>query len=310
MLKLDDILHAESFTDLLESFPDGIICVDTNGLIRRVNTKLTQMSGWSREELLSHRIEQRLVPEQYKEQHRRDCHHFLQNPSRRKMGHRPVSLKLQTKQRQVLPVDIELAPLPTEQGTWVIASVRDMSLYHQLRQDLLEKEQKYHHMAYHDPLTKLPNRLYFNDMLTHSLAQNLRTEAVMCLMLIDLDNFKTINDEYGHVVGDGVLKACADKLNDSVRASDFVGRFGGDEFVIIATNLKTTSEVETLTDKIGQLDNKQVKIHGHDILLKFSIGISCNCPDRSLTESTLLQKADQALYAAKNRQNNKHYVIY
>jgi diguanylate cyclase (GGDEF)-like protein/PAS domain S-box-containing protein len=167
-------------------------------------------------------------------------------------------------------------------------------------EDITERrraEQQVAHMARHDALTDLPNRVLFRERLAQALAGMHRGErlAVLCL---DLDHFKTINDTLGHHAGDEWLKVVADRLRDCVRETDTVARLGGDEFTIIQCNVAEPGDVADLARRVGEAIRTPQEILGHAVVGNTSIGIAIG-PDDGLDADELLKNADMALYGAK-----------
>ena len=150
-----------------------------------------------------------------------------------------------------------------------------MGTGHNLMQILTERKQAHlYHLAHYDALTGLPNRLLFEDRLTQALAQNRRTGKLVALMFLDLDRFKVINDTFGHVVGDLLLKAVADRLSQSVRASDTVARMGGDEFTLIFSGLHDPRDAGQIAQLILETMAKPYLLEGHEVHVSMSIGIT------------------------------------
>jgi diguanylate cyclase (GGDEF)-like protein len=158
------------------------------------------------------------------------------------------------------------------------------------------------HAALHDVLTGLPNRALFNDRVEHGLAQAHRHGWTLAVMFVDLDDFKAINDSYGHDAGDAVLRTIADRLRESTRNDDTVSRHGGDEFLYLLMEVKDERDVTAIASKL--IEAIQAPCHlvagGHGISrsIHASIGISL-FPNHGDTAETLIQQADSAMYEAK-----------
>ncbi|HUB14088.1 MAG TPA: EAL domain-containing protein [Acetobacteraceae bacterium] len=159
------------------------------------------------------------------------------------------------------------------------------------------------HMAMHDPLTDLPNRLLFRQRLEDALRRPARDErcAVLCL---DLDQFKDVNDTLGHPVGDALLKAVTQRLCGLVRQTDTVARLGGDEFAIVQSRFDHSSESTALADRLLHELSQPFDVAGHHIVIGTSIGIAM-APDDGADPDTLLKSADIALYQAKSDGRNR-----
>lgn len=153
------------------------------------------------------------------------------------------------------------------------------------------------HMAYHDSLTGLPGRVRFRDRLEQEIARAGRG-ASFALLSLDIDNFKAINDTRGHHCGDALLCQVADRLRASVRECDFIARVGGDEFLMIATDLKQPEEAALLAERVLTTLDAAMQLDGHFVAVGASIGIAI-CPRDGTYPDKLLQSADLALYRAK-----------
>ncbi len=160
-------------------------------------------------------------------------------------------------------------------------------------------------LAYHDPLTQLPNRLAFEAQLNHMLRICERESRQLALMLIDLDNFKNINDTLGHHVGDEILKQVADRLRHAVRGSDLVARLGGDEFVVVLPEIDSPVTAGRVASKIQNELADHYQIDEHALYATPSIGI-CLYPTDGIDLTTLLRNADSAMYHAKSLGRNNH----
>ncbi|MDW5415217.1 diguanylate cyclase [Iodobacter sp. CM08] len=162
-------------------------------------------------------------------------------------------------------------------------------------------------LANYDNLTKLPNRHYFNQALAKMVEQSLVTEQFSALMFIDLDNFKYVNDQYGHEAGDAVLIIIAQRLNVLLRSTDMPCRLGGDEFAVILPHIANIEAVSHLADRLVAAVNQDIIIHGDIMPVGASIGIAC-CPLHARDEKMLLHYADLAMYQAKKMGKNMSFV--
>jgi diguanylate cyclase (GGDEF)-like protein/PAS domain S-box-containing protein len=164
--------------------------------------------------------------------------------------------------------------------------------------DRKKAEESIRHMAYHDTLTGLPNRVSFNERLGLELAKAERSGRRLAVMMLDMDRFKEINDTMGHFAGDVLLQSVAERLKGAVRRSDTVARLGGDEFVLILPEVKDSADVTLVIEKILAAGTKPFYIKGADVDIAFSVGAAMY-PDHGTTIRTLMDTADQAMYEAK-----------
>ncbi len=185
------------------------------------------------------------------------------------------------------------------------ASKRHTKILHQ-QNKLLELEiQKRHeyenkltHQANYDPLTGLPNRTLAMDRLSQALVRAERQQRYVVGMFIDLDRFKNVNDTLGHDAGDLLLKQAAQRLQQSIRASDTAARLGGDEFLILLPDVENINTAETICEKIKQNFSQPFRIHDQEFSISASIGVAIG-PKNGANAQTLMKCADLALYRAK-----------
>ena len=154
------------------------------------------------------------------------------------------------------------------------------------------------HMAQHDPLTGLPNRALFSDRLNQELARAKRQHGRFAVVFLDLDHFKPVNDNFGHDVGDQVLRQVAKRLQGSVRAADTVGRIGGDEFVVLMADLSDSDRLLALAEKLHQALRQIFVVDGHELAISCCIGVAVY-PEDGADAITLTKGADDAMYRAK-----------
>lgn len=171
-------------------------------------------------------------------------------------------------------------------------------------QDITERrasEKKLNHMARHDPLTGVYNRYALSEVLEKEASRALRYRRPIGVLMIDVNRFKEVNDRFGHAAGDKVLRHVADVLTSTVRDSDYVVRYGGDEFLIML--LETNGETELVRDRIiaEMVSRKPVDVR-IDFSITLSIGIAFWKPDTNQSMEAVLSQADQEMYAEKRRQ--------
>jgi len=197
--------------------------------------------------------------------------------------HRPFEITLQGQ-----TMEIELRPVPG--GGWAV-TLEDVSLRRAAEESAAE-------MARLDPLTRLPNRLFLRERLNQALARLERTAEPFALLLIDLDRFKPVNDTLGHPIGDALLEKVADRLRSTLRPSDSVARIGGDEFVILQTDIADAKATQALARRLVDLLGRTYMVEGQLLSIGASIGIAL-APNDASDADHLLKNADLALYRAK-----------
>lgn len=153
-------------------------------------------------------------------------------------------------------------------------------------------------LAYQDALTGLPNRLLFTDRLQLAMARARRDNQRLAVLFVDLDKFKPVNDTYGHAVGDQLLRDVAQRMRDCVRASDTVGRIGGDEFVVLLAEVKMTEDAMAVAEKIHQALREPFIVGDYQLEVSSSIGVGI-FPEHGHNDVQLMKSADDAMYRAK-----------
>ena len=184
----------------------------------------------------------------------------------------------------------------------VVTSFSDVTLQRKQQQQL-------EHLAHYDTLTQLPNRTLFTDRLRQAMAQVKRRNLLLALVYIDLDGFKAINDEYGHEMGDHLLKTLAERMQEVLREIDTVARMGGDEFVAILGDLPDRNTALMLVKRLLDACSRAVDIHGLQLQISCSIGISFFPQSPCVEGDRLLSQADQAMYQAKQAGKNRYIVF-
>lgn len=266
---------------------NGAVCVtDPQGRLEWVNEAYSAMVGGSIQQLLGTPL--RSFPFQQLQDLL-----SLQMASSQQAGYVKSEVMLTGKNGESLVLEQMVAPLVTGQGriTHFVAILYDVTA--RRTQELLMK-----HQASHDPLTDLPNRITFEDRLQQALAYARRNGTLLTLFFLDLDNFKTINDQHGHQAGDRVLRVVAKRLVTCVRSTDTVARLCGDEFAVILQGLDHIQDIRQVALKILDCLRPSVRLSGQDIPIQISIGIAVY-PKDSTDPHQLLKIADQAMYRAK-----------
>jgi len=171
---------------------------------------------------------------------------------------------------------------------------------------LREREKELQHMAFHDPLTGLANRLLFYDRVQHAVNTHARDDRTFAVLFIDLDGFKRINDEFGHDAGDTVLRATAGRLRALLREGDTVARFGGDEFAVLVERLHNSMDARTTAERVvAQLQNP-IAIGNLQVNVTASLGLAMHRTGADVSD--LVREADAAMYAAKAAGKSRYVV--
>ncbi len=280
----------------VEQSHGAVMITDKNSIIKYVNPRYCQITGYTKEELIGETARLLEFSDTLDNEQRgmRECISVGKSWT--------VSMRGTRKNGESYWQAVSASPVIDESGTLthIVVSVEDTS---QQREIHAQMEQ----LAFYDPLTGLENRRLFKDRLDQCLKQVRRSKQLMALLFLDLDGFKTINDTLGHDAGDELLIIIARRLKQCVREEDIVARLGGDEFTIILSNLKSNKAASSVASKIIQKIQKPVEIAGQEVFISCSIGITI-APNDSMDANILMRNADLAMYRAKDLgKNNSQY---
>lgn len=276
---------------------DGIFITDQQANIIEVNPAFTDITGYSREEALHKHPSQLGFAHQLESffSDLFDSSHFHK-------GKRGEVWCIQ-KSGQAYAAWLDMFPVRNE----------DSELLHYVglfSDNTVAKEQKntLERLAYHDALTQLPNRVLFSENLQKSLAEIEKTKEAIAICYVDLDNFKPINDQYGHEIGDQLLVLLADRLRENARNHDTVARLGGDEFAILLRGLSTVKAYSSALDRILYAIEQPFYINDNIFYISASIGFTVY-PNDDNPPDTLLRHADHAMYHAKTHGGKQHHLF-
>jgi diguanylate cyclase (GGDEF)-like protein/PAS domain S-box-containing protein len=262
-------------------------CEHGRNLIEYVNPAFEQMTGYTLAEIKGRDPRFMRVEGCDVDEHRR-IHDALE-----KRESVQVILRNARKNGDVFWIDLRIDPVSNADGdvTHFVAVISDIT-------EARHYERRLHHLAHHDPLTGLANRTLLQDELKFSIDFAVRNKVLGALAFLDLDNFKHINDNFGHNAGDAVLREIANRLKESVRDNDTVARVGGDEFVLVINNQPGHEQLADLIERIRQRVNVPINVAGRDIVPGTSIGVS-RFPHDGDTVDRVMRAADAAMYHAK-----------
>jgi diguanylate cyclase (GGDEF)-like protein/PAS domain S-box-containing protein len=271
---------------------DGILITDDNSVILRVNSAFTVITGYLAEEVVGKKPS-------ILSSGRHDTNFYVAMwESINNTGAWEGEIWNRRKNGEIYPEHLTVTEVKDQKGGVAnyVAILADITLNK-------KTEEEIRYLAFYDPLTLLPNRRLLMDRLQHALASSARTKSENALMLVDLDNFKTLNDTLGHNIGDLLLKQVAERLLSCVRSGDTVARLGGDEFVVILEDMNehilgTAVQVESVGKKILDAIREPYQIGSHECRSSPSIGVTLfNSSESGVDE--LLKQADIAMYQAK-----------
>jgi diguanylate cyclase (GGDEF)-like protein/PAS domain S-box-containing protein len=279
-----------SWQSLLDAVPTAVLIVAPDGTIRFANTRLEELTGYRRPQLLGRPVEV-LVPEDCRDDHRAARALFSPRPAGRPMG-RGLDIACRRSDGSTFPADISLSPLEVAGEVFVIVTVADETEHRRSADELFQR-------AVHDPLTGLANRVLLLDRLSVALARAARQGRQLAVLYIDLDGFKAVNDTWRHAVGDEVLRTVAGRLAEAVRPQDTVARFGGDEFVVLCEDLAGVDDARQLAARTLDAIRRPISHRAGSFRLSASIGVAMAGGQREPAD--LIEAADRAMYRAKRR---------
>jgi diguanylate cyclase (GGDEF)-like protein/PAS domain S-box-containing protein len=293
------VTQADQAIAILNSIGDAVLTTDLDGRVTYLNLKAETMTGWAREAAAGRPLD--------------EVFHIIGRESR-ETARDPMSLAIQLDKtvgltpncvlirRDGMETAIEdsAAPIHDTDGRVIGAVIvfRDVGM-------ALETSRQMSHLAQHDPLTGLPNRLLLQDRLTEAIALGHRRKKQVAVLFLDLDGFKGVNDSLGHATGDGVLKSVAARLTGALRLSDTVGRHGGDEFVVVLSEIERAGDATKVACKLLVVANAPHRIGAEDVAVTASVGVAVY-PHHGQTADALITNADAAMYRAK-RSGPGHY---
>jgi diguanylate cyclase (GGDEF)-like protein len=195
-------------------------------------------------------------------------------------------------------------------GDQASIAIQNAKLYEQAQQELADRrkaEKAIKHLANHDALTGLPNRRLFNERILLEISRAERNNQKIGVMLFDLDHLKSVNDSYGHNIGDLLLQAVAQRLLGLLRKSDTVARMGGDEFLLILPDMNKPQDAFLTAERILSALSSPYLLEGYEVSITTSIGIAV-FPDDGYDPDSLIKKADIAMYKAKEKGGNTFHL--
>ena len=277
----------------LNSIGDAVVTTDVLGNVTYLNAVAETLTGWSQIEAAGHPLEDvlRIIDGETRGQARNPMLFAIRE--NKTVGLTPNCVLIRRDGAEA-PIEDSAAPIHDRHGqvTGAVMVFHDVSA---ARATTLRMA----YLAQHDSLTDLPNRSLFNDRLTEAITLTGRYRRQLAVLFLDIDRFKHVNDSLGHDIGDRLLQSIAQRLLGCVRASDTVSRQGGDEFVILLSELTHAQDATICADKILETLRTPHRIDEHDVQVTASIGI-VTYPDDGADGETLLKHADFAMYHAKD----------
>ncbi len=281
---------------VFEHAHDAIFITDHTGRIIESNAAFSTITGYSREESFDQIARDLLAPPP-------DNNFFIDIWNTLKTnGAWQGEARLVTRDGVSFAAELDMFSVADEHG----AVVHYVGVFSDVTH-IVEQQKKLERMAYHDPLTQIPNRVLFSDRLQQALAHSERTNGIIAVCYLDLDGFKPVNDNLGHEAGDQLLIQLAHRLRGSMRVGDTIARFGGDEFAILLCDLQSPEECGQTMDRLLGLIASPYLINGESVTISASAGLTI-CPPDEAKPDLLLRHADQAMYQAKLGGKNVYHL--
>jgi diguanylate cyclase (GGDEF)-like protein/PAS domain S-box-containing protein len=287
------------FKALSTSAKDAIIVCNARGQVIFWNPMASKLFQFLEEEVIGKYIYDLIVPSQYIKKYQTDFKKFRKTGRGVVIG-KTIEILAKRKDGSEFPIEISMSAMTSNGIPEATAIIRDIT-------ERKRAEAIIHHQANYDALTDLANRHLFEDRLRQALANSDRTSSLSAMMVIDVDDFKLVNDRHGHQSGDELLGLLAQRLVESIRSTDTAARMGGDEFVVILTNIKNKTEITLSVDKIVKKLSTPYVIQGKNFSSSVSIGVAIY-PENASNADELMKKADLAMYVAKRR--GKNQLVY
>ena len=278
----------ERFRNAFEHAPIGMALAGTDGRLFRVNQAYARMLGRSQADLVGASIKELTHPDDW-DRNNVEMQRLVEGESQdyhmeKRYLHADGSVVWVSLSESVVRG-------PHGEPRYMVGQVEDIT-------ERRATVERLAHQAIHDPLTGLPNRVLFLDRLRLALGRAARQSHTVAVLFLDLDHFKVVNDSLGHSAGDRLLTAIADRMSGTLRPTDTVARFGGDEFVLLCDEISDESTARELADRMARLVARPVTLAEGEVFVTASIGIALSGSDRE-TPETLIRDADAAMYRAK-----------
>lgn len=279
--------------------PDAIILADEQQRITFFNKGAEQIFGYQASEIIAQPLDL-LMPVRYVKSHRAHVQKFSGGGEEsRLMGERQVNIFGRRKDGSEFPAAVSISRWKKNGETVFAAILRDVTEQKYMEESLRR-------LAYYDSLTGLPNRQLYHDLLEKSIVQAQREEKSVAVLLLDLDQFKEINDTLGHHRGDVLLQRVGERLKNGIFGQDISARLGGDEFGLVLM-MSSPEHAGLVADKIIGLLKEPFEIEGLPVIVEAAIGIAL-CPEHGANADILMQRADVAMYVSKKEKSG--YVLY
>jgi diguanylate cyclase (GGDEF)-like protein/PAS domain S-box-containing protein len=298
-LEVELLKAQEQFRSVIGSANDAIILTDSTSTIISWNKGAQEIFGYPESEVLGRSLNL-IIPKQYQDAHDKGMNRYLTTNESKVIGQTIELLGLKQDGTE-FPIELSLSTWEIQHETFFSGIIRDIT-------ERKQSEEKIRLLAYHDELTKLPNRRYGYRMLEKELTKSKVDNKCFVIMMLDLNRFKKINDTYGHNNGDLFLIEIANRLKNVVENKGIASRIGGDEFTILMRGVKDIEEASNMAKSIILEIEKPISINSTKLYPTTSIGIAMYPKDGHDAE-TLLVRADKAMYIAKSEEKST-FIFY
>jgi diguanylate cyclase (GGDEF)-like protein/PAS domain S-box-containing protein len=271
-----------------------MLCIlDFDGHFKEINPAWTRILGWQMEELKGQSWLDIVIPE--------DRDDSIKISKRLSKGESIIGFENRCRCNDGSFKWLAWSSYPDLKQQQIFSAVRDITNRKQMEEELLQ-------LATTDPLTGASNRRHFIERASTELKRSRRYGSQMAIIMLDIDHFKQVNDNYGHSIGDEVLKRLVNCCQQELRSSDLFGRFGGEEFAIILVETDKQKTLQTCERLIEQISKLKIRTPRGDISVTVSIGFTMHQAD-DISIDSLLKRADDALYKAKNAGRNRAIAL-
>lgn len=297
---MNEQTQEQRLRNILDTSYDAFVGVDKDGVIIEWNQQAENIFGWSHDEAIGQKMEALIIPEKLREAHQQGMQHFTET-GQAKVLNRRIQLEAKRKNGDLFPTEMAITYIMNSGQHEFYAFIQDIS-------NRKTEEQKLHFLASNDSLTGVRNRAYFNAILPEAMARCRRNNTNLALLYLDIDHFKSINDNLGHEAGDSLLKEFAARLKSKLREVDIVSRLGGDEFTVIIEDAVTDKSAGVVAANILQELNRGEWLGSDALKITSSIGVAIY-DGRQVEADALVSLADKAMYKAKHSGRNNFKLL-
>jgi diguanylate cyclase (GGDEF)-like protein/PAS domain S-box-containing protein len=282
---------------MLATALDCIIAINQASKIIEFNPAAEVVFGYTRAEVLGEDLAEKIIPPRLRDAHRKGLAHYLATGESAILGKR-IEVSAMRADGGEFAAELAITRTPMDGPPEFSAYLRDIT-------ERKQAEERLKQLANYDALTQLPNRVLFMDRLGQALAGAARNQRTAAVLVLDLDNFKGINDTLGHETGDSLLKTAAGRLSSCVRACDTFARLGGDEFAVVLTEIAQRMDASRVAQRMLTVLSEPFAAQDQALSVTGSIGITLY-PKDGVDAKTLLKHAEAAMYQAKDRGRNRY----